>query len=109
MSRVGTKFDPPQEGDFEIVDVNVLYHSIDLDKLQPRSRRSTQPTCRARLDLASLGASSRTEADRLDGNNVVRYGLVIGQETSQSGLLVEIRAIAAEICNVEEVSNGREY
>ena len=29
----------------------------------PRSRRSTQPTCRTRLDLAGLGASSRTEAD----------------------------------------------
>jgi hypothetical protein len=27
LSRVGTEFDPPQEGDFAIVDVNVLYHS----------------------------------------------------------------------------------
>jgi hypothetical protein len=40
---------------------------------------------------------------------LARYGLVVGQETPQSRLLIEIRAIAAEICNVEEVSNGPEY
>jgi|HubBroStandDraft_3_1064219.scaffolds.fasta_scaffold745907_1 hypothetical protein len=28
MSRVGTKFDPPEGGRFRIVDVNVLYHSL---------------------------------------------------------------------------------
>jgi hypothetical protein len=28
MSRVGTEFHPPQDGDFGIVDMNVLYHPL---------------------------------------------------------------------------------
>ena len=94
---------------------NVLYHSLSAwtscNRLFESLGREADVlrNRRARLDLAGLGASSRTEADRLDGNNLARYGLVVSQETSQSGLLTEIRAIAAEICNVEEVSNGPEY
>ncbi len=43
ISRVGTEFDPPQEGQFGIVDANVLYHALSERALEGNKIRYPIP------------------------------------------------------------------